>query len=245
MGGRLSLATDIINEPGESLTPSAGEKKVPLARIRISDTGVGMSHETILKAFDPFFSTKEKEKGTGLGLTMAYSIVQEHGGFIEVSSTEGEGSTFTVLLPVTEEFEADCTVKEIPELYHGSGNILVVDDEEVMRNVVVNILNECGYTPLIAENGHEAVETLRCRGNDIRLVILDMAMPGMSGKEAFIEIKSISPDIKVIMSSGFSRDQRVVESMEKGVNRFIQKPYTLYSLSRAIYEVLRESPSLK
>lgn len=208
--------------------------------LSINDTGIGMSREIISKVFDPFFTTKDKENGTGLGLSMVYNIIHEHKGFIDLYSEPGKGTTFNIYLPYLEEGQYQQPSSEKDTIFTGEGLILIIDDEDVMRNVASVILDECGYDVLLAENGAEGIKLLQETERQIDLILLDMAMPGMSGKETYTELKKIRPGIKVILSSGFKHDIRVVESMKLGVNSFIQKPYTIYNLSKAVFEILHE-----
>jgi len=203
------------------------------------DTGVGMDSKTIAKIFDPFFSTKKTGKGTGLGLAMVYNTVQQHGGFIDVYSEPGYGSTFNVFLPELEDGEitANETAPEQP-IEKGAGLILLVDDEEAIRRTAAHMLEEFGYRVLTAVNGEEAIGIFRNRHKDIRAVVLDMAMPRKSGMETFMEMKTIDPSVKVLLTSGFRQDERVQKIMAHGVDEFIQKPYTMVDLSRKIKKII-------
>lgn len=204
------------------------------------DTGVGMDAETQQKMFDPFFTTKDKSVGTGLGLAMVYNIVKQHKGFIDVYSQLNIGTTFSIFVPVLDM----CGVKDI-EMPHeesldmGTGKILLVDDEEIIQETTRDILTECGYEVIVAGNGHEALSIFAERSAEIKAVILDMAMPNMSGRETFMELKKISANVKVLLASGFKNDTRIADTLEMGVAGFIQKPYTLHELSKKISEILK------
>lgn len=199
-----------------------------------------MSRDIISKIFDPFFTTKDKENGTGLGLSMVYNIVHEHKGFIDVISEQDRGATFNIYLPYIGENGKAIPAAREEKIYHGTGLVLVIDDEDVMRNVAAEILTECGYRVLLAEDGNAGLDLLKNNYNEISVILLDMAMPVMSGKETYMEIMKLYPEKKVILSSGFKQDRRVIESMELGVDAFIQKPYTIYNLSEVIYLTLHE-----
>lgn len=237
-GGRIIIDVDeaILDKHFSDTHPSLGGRVY--WKIAVRDTGIGMDKETLSHVFDPFFTTKPKGKGTGLGLTMAYNIVQQHNGFIEVYSEMGVGTTFNIYLPkLTETAERE----EKPSaglILHGEGLILVVDDEEVVRQTAKVILEECGYQVIIAEDGVQGVEIFRKRHREIAAVVLDMVMPRMIGKDAFVEMKSIQKDVKVLLSSGFKQDERVESVISLGVRHFIQKPYTIQNLSRAIHQVV-------
>ena len=207
--------------------------------VSISDTGVGMDSKLMSKIFDPFFTTKDKEKGTGLGLSMVYNIVKLHNGFIDVYSEFGHGTTFNVYLPVTETKMIFKKEDSESDIICGSGLILVIDDEFLIRQTYKDMLTECGYNVMLAEDGFQGVDLYIEHKNQISLVILDMAMPKKSGIETYKELKIINPDIKVLMASGFRQDERVIQSLQMGVNRFLQKPFTVNTLSQNIDIILK------
>lgn len=209
-------------------------------RLRVSDTGVGMDSETAAKIYDPFFTTKDKGMGTGLGLAMANSIIQQHNGFIDVYSGINIGTTFSVYLPVyLNESGAVEKNEKTGDIPRGTGTILVVDDEDIVREVTRRMLNECGYKVITAADGLEGLQIFSERYHEIDAVTLDMAMPKMSGKEAYIEMKKIYPAVRVLISSGFKYDQRVQNVLEIGADEFIQKPYSLKELALKIDTLLK------
>lgn len=197
-----------------------------------------MDSATLSKVFEPFFTTKEKGKGTGLGLSMVYTLVRQHNGFIDMYSEPGVGSTFSVYLPVLLQAGAVSALKETVEIPHGEGLILVVDDEEVLRETATSILTTCGYQVITAGNGEEGLELFRQRHGEIKAVLLDLVMPKMSGDAAFTEMRKINPELKVLMASGFKQDERVTMIQGQGLDGFIQKPYTLEELARAMVDIL-------
>ena len=209
--------------------------------IEISDTGVGIDGETRQKIFEPFFSTKKKELGTGLGLSMVYSIIKEHNGFIDVYSELGKGATFRIYLPI---IDMDAMIKDeeyVPdEFSKGRGTILVIDDEEVIRNITRYMLEEAGYEVITASNGEGGIEEYNKNSSKIRAVILDLSMPGMSGKEVYSRLRTINPHVKAILTSGFRQDDRVKETLDMGINGFLQKPFDLESLVVKLREILEE-----
>ncbi len=242
-GGRLdiSLYKYFVERSFSHYHPDAKEGYYWVCTVH--DEGVGMSDEVMRRIFDPFYTTKESSHGTGLGLAMVYNIVKMHNGFINVYSEEGVGSTFQVYLPVLSR-RVDVQTLDVPEasLYHGEGKILVVDDEEHIRLISENILTECGYQVFTVVNGQEALDFLLEHPN-IDLILLDLSMPVMSGKETFSRIHDQYPDLKVILMSGFRQDSRVNEIMNKGANQFIQKPFTMEGLTRTVYAVMRKNHS--
>jgi PAS domain S-box-containing protein len=237
-GGKLavSLRRLFADAAFRATHPEAGERQYWV--LSVQDTGVGMETKTVAKIFDPFFTTKDRDKGTGLGLAMVYNIVQQHNGFIDVYSEPGIGSTFNVYLPVFEEEATAVGTETDQEIPRGEGLVLVVDDEDMIRETARAILEECGYSVILASDGEEALRTFRDRHKEIRAVLLDMIMPRMSGKEAYQELKAMDPEVKVLFSSGFKQDERVESVLELGVQGFVQKPYTLHVLSRAMHKVL-------
>jgi two-component system, cell cycle sensor histidine kinase and response regulator CckA len=203
-------------------------------RISVADTGVGMDSRTAPKIFDPFFTTKEKGKGTGLGLAMVYNIVKQHSGFIDVHSEPARGSIINIYIPA---FTGGLTAARLPEekgIVRGSGTILIVDDEEIMRNAAHTMLQECGYKVIVASDGSEALTIYRSSHGSITAVLLDLAMPKKSGREVFYEMQKINKQVKVLLTTGFRFDDRVQELKDAGVSGFIQKPYTITELSEKI-----------
>ncbi len=208
--------------------------------LEVKDTGVGIDPVCISKIFDPFYTTKTKAQGTGLGLAMTYNIVQQHRGFIHVDSQPGRGTTFRVYFPQVE--EQKYFFKEylpLETLTRGSGVILVVDDEESLRLTLKEILEACGYHVLLASDGRQGIKIFKERCREIKLILLDVAMPNMAGRESYLEMKKIYPPVKVLLISGYKNDQRVKDIMDLGVNGFLPKPFSMVELSRKVAEMLR------
>jgi len=200
--------------------------------IEIKDTGIGIPPENLEKIFEPFFTTKEIGQGTGLGLAAVYGTVVEHTGAIYVSSEPGKGTTFKMYLPLSS--QAAVEAKSDDEVVMGSGRILVVDDEEIIRITTKAALEALNYEVITAEDGVEAVEIFRREHETIDLVFLDMIMPKINGRETFEKIKSIDKNARVIMSSGFSRDEDMDDLKQKGLSGFIRKPYRRAEISRVV-----------
>lgn len=201
----------------------------------VTDNGVGISSEIIERIFEPFFTTKEVGKGTGLGLASAYGIIKNHNGIITVYSEMGNGTTFNIYLPASDE-KAELAIEENSQLLKGREKILLVDDEEGTIQVEELMLKELGYSVLPAMSGQEALQLYQENKPD--LVALDLIMPEMNGKDTYERLKSINPDVKVLLVSGYSLNKQVEELMEKGCNGFIQKPFDIVQLSQKIREVL-------
>lgn len=238
-GGTLTIAIDKVKADADFQQKHPEATAISYWKLSVSDTGVGMETKTAAKIFDPFFTTKGQGKGTGLGLAMVYNILQQQHGFIDVYSELGLGSTFSVYLPLLErENGLMSAVDAQVRISHGQGLILVVDDDEIVRRVAENILQTVGYTVLTAKNGKDGVEKYQEVSASVVAVLLDMAMPVMSGREAFLEMKKINPEVKVLLASGFRKDERVEEILGLGVKDFLQKPYTLTSLAQAMKKVI-------
>ena len=206
-------------------------------KISITDTGVGMDEATRQRIFDPFFTTKEMEKGTGLGLSSAYGIIKNHDGFINVYSEKGEGTTFSIYFPASEKEVID--EKELAgDILKGSETVLLVDDEDMIIDVGQDILESLGYKVLPAISGKEAIEVYQENREKIDMVIMDMIMPEMGGGDTYDKLKEINPDIKVLLSSGYSINGQATEILERGCNGYIQKPFNMTDLSKKIREIL-------
>jgi two-component system cell cycle sensor histidine kinase/response regulator CckA len=237
-GGELYLETENVTLSKKFVRPFQVEPG-RYVKMSITDTGIGMDEKTQQRIFDPFFTTKDMGRGTGLGLASAYGIITNHGGIIEVSSTKGEGTTFTVYLPVSEKgIEKEEEVSE--KIVKGTETILLVDDEEMILEVGRDLLDAMGYAVHTARSGTEAVEIYQGQSDSIDLVILDMIMPEMSGGQAYDRMKEFNPELKVLLSSGYSIDGQAHEIMERGCNGFIQKPFNIRDLSAKIREILQK-----
>lgn len=208
-------------------------------KISVTDTGIGMDKATRERIFDPFFTTKEMGRGTGLGLASVYGIIKNHGGFINVYSEKGHGATFNIYLPASEKAVID---EKIPdgEIRKGSETILFIDDEEMIIEIAEELLAQLGYTVLTARSGKEAIEIYGQQRKQIDIVVLDMVMPDMSGAMTFDRLKEMSPEVKVLLSSGYSIDGQATEILNRGCNGFIQKPFNLQTLSRKLRKILDE-----
>lgn len=237
-GGFLRISTDdaeidelFCNSSSFDLSPG------PFIELEVRDSGCGIPQENLVRIFDPFFTTKEKGKGTGLGLSTVYGTIQQHNGSITVYSEIGRGTVFKILLPTSS--RTWYGTGEESQAPRGSGCILIVDDEDIMRFTAKEILEKYGYTILLAENGAEAVEVFRREHAVIDLVLLDMIMPVMNGRDCFKQLKKIDPAVKVVLSSGFSREDDFQEMVEDGLSGFIRKPYLTSTLCQKIYNALQ------
>ena len=208
----------------------------------VRDTGCGIPEEAREQIFDPFFTTKEQGKGTGMGLPMVYGIVKNHGGFVRFDTEVGRGTTFRIFLPLTEvPAGAEPAADETPAVA-GRGRVLVVDDEEVVREVAAQYLLVLGYDVLTARDGVEAVELYRRHGGAIDLVLIDMMMPRMDGRDCFRALKAMNPEVRAILSTGFGMNSAAQEVLDEGVAGFVQKPYGIQQLAEAVARVLQRAP---
>jgi len=235
-GGRLHIRTQNVTLDESYVKPHQVEAG-PYVQVSVTDTGIGMDKATQQRIFDPFFTTKAQGSGTGLGLASTYGIIKNHGGFVHVYSEIDHGSTFNLYLPA---FEKAVLKEKKPEdeAMRGSETVLFVDDEEMIAEVVEDWLQRLGYTALVAQNGKEAVRMYEDNKDRIDIVVLDMIMPDMSGSETFVWLKGINPDVKVLLSSGYSIDGKATEILNQGCKGFIQKPFKMIELSKKLRDIL-------
>ncbi|MCK5100024.1 MAG: response regulator, partial [Desulfobacteraceae bacterium] len=207
-------------------------------RLDIKDTGQGMDPYTLNKIFEPYFTTKPKGKGTGLGLAMVYNLIKEQGGDIVLQSEEGKGACFEIYLPKIVDKQLAEVLPEEEKIYSGSGRILIVDDDEVIRLVASNMLKRCGYEVTLANDGQIALDFLESSEKGFDLMILDLIMPNKNGYETFMSMKEKGYNMPVIVATGFKDDSLAQEIGRQGAQIIMQKPFTIGQLSKAVYEVL-------
>ncbi|MBW2075274.1 MAG: response regulator [Deltaproteobacteria bacterium] len=236
-GGDLILKTKNTTHEdmrGKLYDPKPGNYVV----LTVTDTGMGMDQQTRMRIFDPFFTTKEMGRGTGLGLASAYGIIKGHGGYIDVDSKKGHGTTFSIYLPASGKKAQKAAVQTPDHIIRGTETVLLVDDEEPVRQVGRELLEAMGYRVLIARDGKEAIEIYKQNQDEIDIILLDMVMPKMGGGEVYDRIKEINPDIKVLLLSGYSIEGEADEILDRGCNGFIQKPFDIKELSYKLRDLL-------
>jgi CheY-like chemotaxis protein len=210
----------------------------------VSDTGVGMDAETLAKVFDPFFTTKEAGRGTGLGLYMAYRVIERHGGTIDIASRKGEGTTVEIVLPAAEAAVEGEREQQGAEAGRGSGTVLLADDEEVMREVAAEMLRGLGYKVVTASDGRRAVNAVRSARESFVAAILDVAMPVMSGWEAAGAIRSIKPSLPIVITSG--HDLETATNDTQGLaDACLKKPYRVENLRQVLESLTARRSSAK
>ncbi len=237
-GGTLTIATKEAGE--EAVKKVSGLEEGRYACITVADTGSGMDEATRSRIFEPFFTTKEKGKGTGLGLAVAYGIVDSHGGAITVESHPGTGSTFRVYLPVFQgASDAMAEVQAVPSKFCGGGEtVLLVEDEEMILSLARAILEAKGYRVLAATDGIKALELFKKHGKDIDLVVSDLGLPGMRGDEVLGRMKEIDPGVKALLTSGYLEEGEKATLERIGARGFLAKPFTPMELLEKIRLVL-------
>jgi CheY-like chemotaxis protein len=237
-GGKLTIETANVelDETYARTHPEVRPGRYVL--LAVSDTGMGIDAETQSHIFEPFFTTKDQGKGTGLGLSTVYGIVKQSGGHTWVYSEPGHGATFKVYLPRVDGVELPAAQPEGPAALKGSENIMLVEDDEAVRNLSRLVLEEQGYTVLAAESGAKAIEAFGPLATAIDLVVTDVIMPQMSGAELATRLQEMHPEVKVLYVSGYTEEATIHRGVLLEGVEFLQKPFTPQGLARKVREVL-------
>ncbi|MGO9566222.1 MAG: PAS domain S-box protein [Desulfomonilaceae bacterium] len=239
--GSLTIRTEDVILDEEYCRMNAEARPGDHVMLSVSDTGHGMDRETLQHIFEPFYTTKELGRGTGLGLAMVYGIVKQHGGHLTCYSEVGKGTTFRVYLPAILAKPEDVAESEAEMPAFGTETLLLVDDEDVLRVLGERILTKRGYTVLIAANGEEALALYKEKKEQISLVILDLIMPTMGGKDCLQNLLKIDPAVKVLIVSGHAADKTMRECVSLGAKGFVSKPFRMKDLLRQVRKTLDES----
>jgi PAS domain S-box-containing protein len=239
-GGALTIETANVTLDEDYCRTHLEARLGDHVRLRVSDTGVGMDPKTIEHIFEPFFTTKAVGEGTGLGLSTVYGIVKSHGGHIDCTSSPGLGTTFDIFFPALASEEAVPPGGEaaLEEVHGGSETILLVDDEESIREIARDTLEVHGYSILEADSGEHALEIIHGAGGVIDLVVLDLGMPGMGGTNCLKELRRLAPDLKVVIATGYSTTGRVQDALSLGAQGLLNKPYRLVELLKTVRQVI-------
>ena len=231
---RVQSDVVVVEANGREAEVGTARQSGSYVRLRVEDNGEGMDAETRARIFEPFFTTKEVDVGTGLGLSTAYGIVRQHGGWIECDSESSAGSVFSIFLPLwTGTANGKGATKEAREL-EGDETILVIEDEEVVRRTTILVLERYGYAALAAADGVEGLDVLQREGEGIDLVLLDLSMPRLSGSEVLAEIRALRPELKVVLCTGYTSSEWDFE----GIAGVVQKPFKGEDLARAVRSAL-------
>jgi len=238
-GGQIRIATANQKRADSLIGVAAAKRQGPFVLLSVSDTGMGMDEETLLHIFEPFFTTKDKTQGTGLGLSTVYSIVEQAEGFIRVASEPGRGTTFSIFLPQIDAAGADTPVPESNlAAFTGSETVLVVEDNDNVRQLIAWTLRSRGFHILDAPNGPSAIaESLRYAGR-IDLLVTDVIMPGMTGREVADQLLGLRPSLKVLFISGYSGEVIAHRGILDANVAYLPKPFTPEELVAKVRDVL-------
>jgi len=239
-GGRLVIGTQNATLSQEFCEGHMGWKPGNHVLLTVSDTGQGMEKDVIEHLFEPFFTTKGVGKGTGLGLAVVYGIVKSHGGYIDCESELGKGALLKIYLPAVEQATEAAETERKQPMKGGTETILLVDDEESIRDLGKAILSAFGYNVLTAPDGESALEVYRVEEEGIDLVILDLIMPGMGGLRCFEALLGTNPDLRVLIATGYSPEDSAKAVVEGQARGFIRKPYNMDQLLLSVRMALEK-----
>ena len=239
-GGTLTLATGVTS--GDELRVSFGGVNAErYVFVRVTDTGTGISKRVKPHIFEPFYSTKERGKGTGLGLSVVYGVVNNHRGFVQVDSEPGHGTTFSIYLPLGSTTEpASADGRSAGPEHDPARTVMLVEDEEMLRELGVMLLETDGYRVLAAKDGVEAVEMFEAHADEIGLVVCDLGLPRLGGRDVFLRMKEIKPSVRTIVASGYLEPSLRTEILRAGVIDTVQKPYDFRELIERIRSIIGE-----
>jgi two-component system cell cycle sensor histidine kinase/response regulator CckA len=241
LGGQLTLGVTNVTLDEAFAATHPGAKTGPHVMLTVSDTGTGMAPETMARLFEPFFTTKDAGQGTGLGLATVYAIVQQCGGTVWAESEPGSGATFRICLPAASVAETEAGTAAAPPPITGHETVLLVEDEDAVRDLATRILRSAGYTVLPERDGPSAIERLRSGGADVDLIVTDVVLPGMGGRELAEQLGKLRPNVPVLYTSGHTDDTVLAHGVAQNLVHFIAKPYTVSALTNRIRDVLHAS----
>jgi CheY-like chemotaxis protein len=237
-GGHLDFVVEVYDREAEEGGSPHALGTGRYVQLLVRDSGTGIPDRIRERVFEPFFTTKPEGKGTGMGLAVVYGIVRAHGGLVSVDSSLSRGTTLRVRIPQHEEEAVAPSRTQTPPAM-GQGTVLVVDDEEVIRNLASKILARLGYRVITCEDGVAAVEVFAERYREIDLVILDLAMPRMGGRDCLARLKVIDPNVRALVSSGYREDTDVEQLLAGGAAGFLRKPYVASELGEAVARTVK------
>jgi CheY-like chemotaxis protein len=240
-GGHLIIETENVDLDAEYVRRHVGARPGPHVMLAVSDSGVGIPREIQRHIFEPFFTTKEPGKGTGLGLATVYGIVKQHQGFVAVESEVGRGTTFRVHLPATSEAMEPVVAERLAQP-GGTETVLLVEDEDEVRRLARDILQQLGYTVLESSGGPAALEIGRNQGRSIDLLLTDVIMPGMNGRELAEHLQPSHPELRVLYMSGYTADALEPRALLDADRLVVQKPFTAETLAQRVREALDAVP---
>ena len=242
-GGCIAISTTTVSGKTLRQKHSDADSDKTYIQLKVSDTGHGMDTAVKERLFEPFFSTKQRHQGTGLGLSVVYGIISSHFGFIDVDSEPGKGTTFTLYFPQIEKPQQEAPIEETQSEtpLAGKETILIVEDEEMLVDLLSATFADSGYKVLVARDGIEAIQTYQKNIGKIDLIFSDSGLPKLSGWEAFNRIRQLDPAARAVFASGFYEPEIRSQMTMHGVEKVIQKPYSPIDILKTIREILDKS----